>query len=274
MSHLYVSDLDGTLLNKRVELSTFTIDTINSLVDQGMNFTIATARTAASATKIMENVKLRLPAILMNGVAIYDMSQHRYIHVETMKEESVNYIIKMLRYFQIRGFMYTLEEHELLTYYEELDTIPLREFYEERCKKYYKAFAKVGDFLGIQGKKIIYFTLLDTRGKLEPIWRELSKDCNLELTFYKDIYGEDLWYLEVFSVKASKGRALDYIRNNYGFTKVTAFGDNLNDLPLFHGSEIRCAVGNAKEELKELADFVIGSNEENGVARFLLKENQ
>ena len=84
---------------------------------------------------------------------------------------------------------------------------------------------------------------------------------------YSDVYEKDLWYMEVFAAAASKYHAVQYLREKYGFDKVVAFGDNLNDIPLFAASDVRYAVGNAKVELKAMADAVIESNVENGVVR-------
>jgi hydroxymethylpyrimidine pyrophosphatase-like HAD family hydrolase len=58
-------------------------------------------------------------------------------------------------------------------------------------------------------------------------------------------------------------------RKNYGFEKVVAFGDNLNDLPLFEASDEAYAVENAKEDVKKHATAVIGRNTEDAVAEFL-----
>ena len=50
---------------------------------------------------------------------------------------------------------------------------------------------------------------------------------------------------------------------------MVAFGDNLNDLSMFEAADVKIAVGNAKEELKDAADIVIGTNSEDGVAEWL-----
>ena len=68
MKTLYISDLDGTLLNSKAMLSDFTVKTINDLTDKGMNFTIATARTSATVLKMLSDVNIKIPVILMNGV--------------------------------------------------------------------------------------------------------------------------------------------------------------------------------------------------------------
>ena len=90
----------------------------------------------------------------------------------------------------------------------------------------------------------------------------------MDCAFYLDVYNGE-WYLEVFSHKASKYNAVRFIREKYGFERVVAFGDNLNDLSMFEAADVKVAVGNAREELKAAADIVIGPNTEEGVARWL-----
>ena len=68
MKTLYITDLDGTLLGDGAKLSDFTRDTINRLVDGGMNFTLATARSYGSAGEVTKGLKTSAPAVLMNGV--------------------------------------------------------------------------------------------------------------------------------------------------------------------------------------------------------------
>lgn len=69
---LYISDLDGTLLNNEMMLSEETIEIINSLLEKGLNFTFATARSMDSVEKITNPLKLNLPFVIYNGGAIYD----------------------------------------------------------------------------------------------------------------------------------------------------------------------------------------------------------
>ena len=81
---LFISDLDGTLLNGNAEVTEFTRDTLNRLMAKGLNFTAATARTLASAGKILSGLDLKLPVILMNGVLIYDMTEKKYVKINSL----------------------------------------------------------------------------------------------------------------------------------------------------------------------------------------------
>ena len=70
MKTLYVSDLDGTLLRKDETLSSFTIRTINALVEQGMLFSFATARSLVTASRVTKGLSTQIPVILYNGAFI------------------------------------------------------------------------------------------------------------------------------------------------------------------------------------------------------------
>jgi hydroxymethylpyrimidine pyrophosphatase-like HAD family hydrolase len=61
------------------------------------------------------------------------------------------------------------------------------------------------------------------------------------------------------------------IKELYGFDKVICFGDGVNDIPMFEISDECYAVSNAVPELKEKAAGIIGSNENDGVAKWLLE---
>ena len=68
---LYISDLDGTLLNSEQVVSDRSAGIINGLIEAGLNFTIATARSYEASKNILEPLHLKLPVILNNGAFIY-----------------------------------------------------------------------------------------------------------------------------------------------------------------------------------------------------------
>lgn len=72
MKTLYVTDLDGTLLRTDDTVSPFTINTVNGLVDKGMLFTYATARSLVSASVVTKGLSARIPVIAYNGAFIYN----------------------------------------------------------------------------------------------------------------------------------------------------------------------------------------------------------
>lgn len=265
---LFVSDLDGTLLDKNAQLSEYSLQVLNELIDKGMNFTVATARTFATVSKILSGLKLNTPVILMNGVLICDVQNGEYVFKAAIERNAVEKIVSAIHNHKLYGFMYTVDNNDMVAYFEKIATSAMRSFYEERKYKYYKSFSQVQNFLSVT-EDIVYFSLLNTKENLLPLYEEISNIHGVEAVFYRDVYSENLWYLEVFSDKASKKNAVIFLKNNYNYDKVVCFGDNLNDIPLFQAADKCCAVANARQELKSLADQAIGSNAENGVAEFL-----
>ncbi|MGB4657957.1 MAG: HAD-IIB family hydrolase [Mobilitalea sp.] len=269
MKTLYISDLDGTLLHPNVELSSNSISIINNLIGQGMLFSVATARTIASVRPILKNVAVTMPIVLMNGVAIYDLNENKYVKIEVFPQKSILLLMSIIRDYHLKGFAYTITDGVMATYYKELKTKGMQDFYQERVDRYQKKFVQIDDFSSLLGEPIIYFSLLDQRDYLEPIHLLLETIPDLNCVFYKDNYSPDLWYLEIYSKTASKYHAVQFLRSYLNLDSIVCFGDNRNDLPLFEASDKRIAVGNAVEELQSKADLIIGKNYEDGVANWL-----
>ena len=267
---LYISDLDGTLLNKNKEVSEFTKSVLNTFIDEGGNFSIATARTAASASKILSGLNINTPIVLMNGAVIYDLCKNIYLKTEIIFRKTAQGIIEILKENEISGFMYAIYQDKLVTYYENLQDKSLRDFYDERVQKYYKSFEQVDNFMEkITEDNIIYFTLIAEYDQLLTVHRIISENSNIDMSLYKDIYDENLWYLEIYSTHASKYNAVKYLREKYKFDKIIGFGDNHNDIPLLKACDEFYSVSNAICELKEKATGIIGSNQSDGVSRFI-----
>lgn len=269
MRRLFVSDLDGTLLNKDAELSDVTIDILNRGLENGMDFTISTARTPTTALKIIEPLNLRLPVMMMNGVLIYDMQNKRYLKKETMDETTVMILLGMIKLKGLDCFLYSLENDKFFAYYDSVASTGLNYFRNERIMKYDKKFTEVADLSLVAGNDIIYIVLREPKEKLEGLYRELSVVKGVKAEFYADVYSDEYYMLEIYSENASKKEAVSYLRKGGRYESIIGFGDNLNDISLMEGCDYFCAVENAKQEIKELADGVIDSNEEDGVAKFI-----
>lgn len=269
MRTLYISDLDGTLLYPNVELSKKTVELLNSLIEQGMLFTIATARTIASAKTILKDVNISIPIILMNGVCIYDLHKDNYVKIEAFPRKSFNLLMSIIKANNQKGLVYSIKNGVMSTFYEELNSKALQDFCQERIDRYHKKFTQVDDFSLLSDEPVIYYTLMDQKEKLEPVYQMIKEIPDLNCVFYKDNYSPDIWYLETYSKTASKYHAVQFLRNCLKPDSIVCFGDNRNDFPLFDASDYTIAVGNAVPELKERADLVIGRNYEDGVANWL-----
>lgn len=267
---LYISDLDGTLLNSAGEVSGNTIEKINSLIEKGMHFTFATARSVYSAKPITAGLNINTPCILMNGVSIYNLSEDRYIKNEYINPEKSLQIIDIFKENNLNCFMYRIEDNILTAYFKNIDSYVMKSFAESRQKNYNKPFIQCGDLSEFADEKTVYFTITGEYEELFPVKNAVSGIEGIDHAFYRDTY-TGKYYLEIFSASASKANGIKFLRNEYGFENITCFGDNLNDLPMFAESDTKIAVGNAVPELKEKADFIASENNHDGVAEWLIR---
>lgn len=268
MKRLYISDLDGTLLSPKPEITLHTAEIMNALAKKGMNFTFATARSIYSAVPITSALDINVPCILMNGVSIYDIKNESYVKNEFIDPAASVKLLDAYERYGVECFMYRIDKGALTCYYSKLTSKVMQSFAEVRKNEYKKPFVqcRLEDYAD---EYTVYFT---TRGRYEelyPVKLEAERIAGVDIAFYLDVY-DDSWYLEIFSHKASKSNGLRFLREKYGFDEIVAFGDNLNDLPMFDEADVKIAVGNARDEVKSAADIIIGNNSEDGVAEYLI----
>ena len=103
---LYVTDLDGTLLNRKDRISPRSIQIINELVERGMLFTYATARSLVSASVVTEGLSTKIPVIAYNGAFIVQPSTGEILSQERFSEEEMDAVKAVLDRRRISPLVY------------------------------------------------------------------------------------------------------------------------------------------------------------------------
>ena len=155
IKRLYITDLDGTLLNSKGEVSENTIKKINSLTEKGIYFTFATARSVYSAKLITAGLNINLPYLLMNGVSLYDPVCNTYIKNEYINPEISAQIIKIFKENNLKCFMYRIENNILTAYFTEINSYVMRSFAKSRKNNYNKPFVQCGDLSDMADDKTV-----------------------------------------------------------------------------------------------------------------------
>lgn len=268
MKTLYITDLDGTFLNPRGEVSAKSKEIINEMIGNGLLFTVATARSRVSASKILKSLNLNIPVVLMNGVFIFDPSKEKYLLANPIDKEKAEEVIKVFEKHKETPFMFSFSNENIDLEYIKLSNSAQQNFYEERKNKY-KNFQKV-TALSAEGKNIVYFSNLVSYENGKPLFDEISNLSGVSAVFYEDTY-YDCWYLEVFSEKSSKPGGMEFVKKYTGAERTVAFGDNLNDIAMMKAADYCCAVSNGRKEVRDMADRTIGKNSEDAVAKEIFK---
>ena len=116
---------------------------------------------------------------------------------------------------------------------------------------------------------VTYITLIDTKENLQPIFDVISQYDTWESVLQEDVYWKDYW-LEICPKGATKAKAILKCMKNCNCESVVVFGDSVNDLSMFEVADEAYAVANALPEVKDKATKIIDSNENDGVAKFLM----
>ncbi len=267
MPTLYISDLDGTLLRSDQKISLFTAQTVNRLVQDGLYFSFATARSVITAVKATAGLHVNIPMVVYNGAFIME-SESRHILTSNFftAEDSVR-ILNELLCAGVFPVVYSLEgEREQFRYHTTKSSTPLLDFVNSR-KGDPRATPVAKDSM-LFSKDIFYFTCIDNIEKLEPLYQKLRTE--FRCIYHNDIYSGEQW-LEIMPENVGKAAAAGQLARHIGCDRIVAFGDARNDLDLFGVADECYAVANAVPELKKIATGVIGSNDEDGVAKWLLE---
>ncbi len=261
MKTLYVTDLDGTLLNKNQEVPRTTIKRLNKLIEEGLLFSFATARSYHTAYKVTNKIHTTIPYIVYNGVFIRDNDTIIKAHYFS---DSIKELITQLIDEDLYPIIYSMQDH-----HEYFSYIPTR------CNKETLSFIKtrekdvrnhpINTKEELMRGKIFYITLIDKKERLEPYYHKFKE--HYQCLFAKDVYTDDYWLEIIPSI--SKAQAVLELKDYLKCDEVIVFGDGINDIDMFKSANLAYAVENASEQLKKYATGIIGSNEEEGVIKFI-----
>lgn len=269
MRTLYVTDLDGTLLNRESSLSAYTIETINALVRQGAAFTYATARSLVSASKAARGLELRHPIIAYNGVLIIDPNSGEVVDRRVLFPDAVEDVKAFLAKAGVSPFVYSIiDGTEKVSWLTSKENDGVRYYISKRPGD--PRFRPLEDESRLYEGAPFYFTCVGDREELLPVYEQFKDDPRFTVSFQQELYRTEYW-CELMPAGSTKANGILRLKELLGAERIVSFGDNLNDLPMFRVSDECYAVENAVPELKDAATAVIPSNEDDGVAKWLLE---
>lgn len=267
MKTLYISDLDGTLLDRESRLGPYTLRTINSLTREGVCFTYATARSFVSASKATRGLELSLPVVAYNGALIIRPDTGAAISWITLPPEDTAYLIRTFDEFDISPIVYSLiGGADRVSWVVSRENEGVRHYLDSRRGD--PRLRPVGGAARLYDGVPFYFTAIGEYERLMPLAERLSGDTRFNVSLGRELYREEYW-CEITSRAASKAEAIRRIKDIMGFDRIVSFGDSAGDLGMFGVSDESCAVANAAPEVKAAATSVIGSNTADGVAVWL-----
>lgn len=256
---LFVSDIDGTLINREKKIPDANKQTLSAFRRHGGLFTLATGRSFLEAKRFIEEMDVRLPVILCNGALVYDPSTETLSPTATIERRVV---------------FDTLADLEKLTDILDIFVYTLDRVYATGISPLSRAAIEEGEF---PLELITHFSrlpqvpwiklVLVAKKETMPQIHAWTKTVDYPLEF---VQSSD-HYFEILPRNASKGNAVRTLaeRLDLETQQCAVIGDHLNDLSMVEVAGNSAAVANAHPKLVQAARHVMPSNDEAGVAHFV-----
>lgn len=263
-------DMDGTLLNEKGMLSDNNRASIMRAMNKGYHIVIATGRVYSALPPDVISLEGIRYVITSNGAHIVDMSTEETIYSNLMTRAAVEAALPWISDPDIMREVFF--GHDVYADRHCMENLTRYGITSEKSQKYVLATRKpVEDTVELVKKHAEFLEninlIFHDKEKRIRYWKELKAHRGLT------VVSSMPFNIELGGETTSKASALEALakRLGLGHENIMSFGDSTNDAQMLSAAQIGIAMGNAVEELKEMADYITGTNEEDGVAQALCK---
>lgn len=259
MIKMVVTDIDGTILNWSGLFSPFVIDCINEMQEKGIKVVLATGRMHASTVPISRALSLNNPIISYQGGLIKDVDGTT-LYQQILPTKYVNEIINWAKQKNAHLNLYMNDN-----LYVEQDCYEIRKYIKGKFVNFH-----VQNFSDLELKDINKLLAINYEdADLVTSWeKELSAK-------YPDLYivKSTPYFCEIGSKDAKKSLGVEFLSKLWNIKKeeILTIGDQNNDIELLKAGGIAVAMGNATDELKEYADYITDTVDDDGFVKAMNK---
>ncbi|WP_100333888.1 Cof-type HAD-IIB family hydrolase [Bacillus alkalisoli] len=259
--HLIAIDLDGTLLTDDKKISRRNKQALRKAMEQGHEVVIATGRPYRASIMYYEEIGLTTPIVNFNGAFVHFPGNddwgvfHEPLDLETVKE-----IVKISEKYQIHNILAEVMDDVYFHFHDE-KLLDIFSFGNPKME--------TGDLRSILKKDPTCILIHASEDEVDKIRHYLS-EVHAEVIDHRR-WAAPWHIIEIVRTGLSKAVGLERIAKHYNIPQqnIIAFGDEDNDFEMIEYAGTGVAMGNAIEELKEKANEVTLTNEEDGIAVFL-----
>lgn len=284
MYKLIAVDLDGTMLNQYGIVTQRTKEAIEKVQQKGIDVMIASGRPTNSVKTIAKEIKSNKYFISGNGAIIYDILNDKIIYENTLKKRKVLDIIKICEENSIYYNIYT--ENEIIAknlqcnvlYYHKENADK-----EENDRTHINIVEDIYEYISKRDEKIIKITICDNHKIIfNSIMKKLKEIDDVEVLEVSHMSRKmikqgtedvpiEYFYTEISAKNVDKWNAIEFLKEklNIDTSEIIAIGDNINDKKMIENAGLGIAMGGSTPIVKEIADKITDSNNNDGVAKIL-----
>ena len=257
-------DIDGTLRDSNRNLSKRTIDTIKRISNKGILVILCSGRPRKYTEQISRECFASRYIITSSGGNIYDYEQNKVLYANEMNKEAIIKLYEITNSEDVR-FIMNVGEGRVVNKVKNADQ-------EKKLEEDIREF--------VYKNNVVQCTIADSDfDKIKNLIPKIEEVENVEIknrhkslldTKFKD---DKTIFCDIANIDSNKGNAVKKLLEILNIKKeeTIAIGDDINDLSMFEQVGYKVAMKNAVDIVKENADEITLSNDEDGVAVFLDK---
>lgn len=286
MYKLVAIDLDGTMLNQYGIITEKTKKAISKAQEKGVEVMIASGRAITSVKRFSKEINSNKYFISGNGAITYDIKNNKILYENILSKTKALKIIKICEENSIYYNVYTENgiiaknlSYNTLYYYKDNLTKP------DENRTHINIVENVYDYFEQREEKILKIMICDEHktvfNSIVRKLKELSEIEVLEVSHMSrkiikqgtDEIALEYFYTEVSAKDVDKWNALEEIIGLMNISKeeVVTIGDNANDLKMITNAGLGVAMGESAPYVKQSANIIAPTNDEDGVAIILNK---
>lgn len=264
MYKLIALDIDGTLLNSKKEVTKEVFDAIQMAKKKGVKVVLSTGRPLPGVQSLLKELKLNNEenyVVTFNGGLVQEISSQDVISNIEMSYEDFNIIYNELS-----------KKHNVKIHINTPDSVVVP--YKD-APKYSIHEANLNNIPVIcmdeseinEDLTFCKVMLIDEPEIIDNIITKIPKDFHDKYTIVRSAP----FFLEFLNKKVNKGSGLQALCNklNIDPCEVIAVGDEENDRHMIEFAGLGVAMSNARDSIKEIANYITDSNDNHGVAKVI-----
>lgn len=224
LTTVFVTGLDETLLTQERKMTPYSLVELNRMIENGMQFTIATESTLATLIESNRGITLNLPVVVCNGSVLYDLKNNKPLAVKAIDSQVVMGVQQMLQEAQFCCFTSGFVQDIPIIYYEEFHNEMEEKLYTKLRVSPYRNYHKGGMLDGTQAFYMMAFGELEKISEVYYKIKHSEYGSALRMVRMKSKEYPGCVYLKIYHVECSKKEMLLELQKQLNVERITTIG--------------------------------------------------
>ena len=264
-------DLDGTVLSPTGHVTPRMRAAIQTLIERGVHVVIATGRSWWESRTVIAQANVAGPGVFAGGAIVNDMTDGRSLFHSRMNQATARDICRVVRDAGLAAMVLQDRSHAEVEWLIAAE-LEMPHTMPQWLAHHGSSYQRVADLLKHAHEWTVRISTIASRDKHAQMAEHFAEQLGDRVYLHEIIVPvSGVSVMEIFDAGVNKWTGIAAVarRLNVDEDAIVAVGDDMNDLHMLRGAAVGVAMGNARAEVKAVADQVIGTNAEDGLAAYL-----